>query len=73
MWNYHENIFKGESEEEIKCSFNQKWLYIIKNCVGSKNTFENPLLQKNKHDIITPIAKQYCSANLQEEELNNYE
>ena len=31
-----QNIFKGQTEEEIKKAFNNKWLEIIKNCTYKK-------------------------------------
>ncbi len=73
MNNYHENIFKGSTEEEIKNAFNQKWLQIIKSCMQRKNASQNCLLKQDKHGIINSTAKQYCSANLEKEELNKYE
>lgn len=75
MCDYHKNIFKGQTKEEIKTVFNQKWLDIINNCTYkiTNKTCKNGLRQSDKHDIMTPTAIQHCSANLEKEELNNNE
>ena len=67
-----QNIFKGQTEEEIKTAFNNKWLEIIKNCTYEKRykTSENSLQQSAKNDIIIPTTNQLVFANLEKEELN---
>lgn len=67
-----QNIFKGQTEEEIKTAFNNKWLEIIKNCTYKKRdeTSANGLQQSAKNDIIIVTTNQLVSANLEKEELN---
>lgn len=68
MLNYHENIFKGLTEEEVKKAYNEKWLEIINNC-AIKNCCEtsgSALQQEKNHDIIS-ATKQLISANCKSE------
>lgn len=60
-----QNIFKGQTEEEIKKAFNNKWLEIIKNCTYKKTseTQKSSLQRPSKSDIISLTENQSCSAN----------
>lgn len=60
-----QNIFKGQTEEEIKKAFNNKWLEIIKNCTYKKRneTQENGLHRSGSSDIMSLTENQTCSAN----------
>lgn len=60
-----QNIFKGQTEEEIKKAFNNKWLEIIKNCTYKKTseTQKSSLQRSGKSDIMSLTENQTCSAN----------
>ncbi len=60
-----QNIFKGQTEEEIKKAFNNKWLEIIKNCTYKKTseTQKSSLQRSDKSDIMSLAENQTCSAN----------
>lgn len=60
-----QNIFKGQTEDEIKKAFNNKWLEIIKNCTYKKmsETQKSSLQRPSKSDIMSLTENQSCSAN----------
>lgn len=60
-----QNIFKGQTEEEIKKAFNNKWLEIIKNCTYKKTseTQKSSLQRSGKSNIMSLTENQTCSAN----------
>lgn len=73
--NLHTNIFKGNTEEEIRKKYNLLWLNIIKQSEKSSQTkiAKTGLQAAEKGSIIDATASQFHSANLEERGANEYD
>lgn len=71
----HTNIFKGQTEEEIRKKYNQLWLNIIKQAEqnSQRKNAKTGLQAVEKGSIIDPTASQFHSANLEERGANEYD
>ena len=60
----HKNFYKGKSDEEIKQSYNKKWIEILKKCSLKKMelSVKNACQSSSNNDIINPTANKACSA-----------
>ncbi|MCM1508860.1 MAG: hypothetical protein NC177_17270 [Ruminococcus flavefaciens] len=63
--NCHKNFYKGKNDEEIKESYNKKWIEILQNCSLKKMelSVKKACQSSSCNDIINPTANITCSAS----------